>query len=159
MNIQNWFSLGLTDLISLQSKGLSSFLWCQIIITITDYIGLPSWLSSKESACNAEATGDVGLIPGLGRSLGGEHGNLLQYSCLENPHRQRSLAGCGPRDHKESGTTKQLTQKCLCVCTLLYTCTEEFIKSIKNRRIEILSKYYVSETFKILFYFILITIL
>ena len=84
MNIQNWFSLGLTDLISLQSKGLSSFLWCQIIITITDYIGLPSWLSSKESACNAEATGDVGLIPGLGRSLGGEHGNLLQYSCLEN---------------------------------------------------------------------------
>ena len=28
--------------------------------------------------------GDVGLIPGLGRSLGG-HGNPLQYSCLENP--------------------------------------------------------------------------
>ena len=29
--------------------------------------------------------GDVGLIPGLGRSLGGRHGNPLQYSCLENP--------------------------------------------------------------------------
>ena len=28
---------------------------------------------------------DTGLIPGLGRSLGEEHGNLLQYSCLENP--------------------------------------------------------------------------
>ena len=28
---------------------------------------------------------DLGLIPGLGRSPGGEHGNLLQYSCLENP--------------------------------------------------------------------------
>ena len=27
----------------------------------------------------------MGLIPGLGRSPGGEHGNLLQYSCLENP--------------------------------------------------------------------------
>ena len=26
----------------------------------------------------------MGLIPGLGRSPGGEHGNLLQYSCLEN---------------------------------------------------------------------------
>ena len=44
--------------------------------------GLPWWLSGKESACNA---GDLGLIPGLGRSRGGGHGNPLQYSCLENP--------------------------------------------------------------------------
>ena len=29
--------------------------------------------------------GDVGSIPGLGRSLGGRNGNPLQYSCLENP--------------------------------------------------------------------------
>ena len=36
----------------------------------------------KESACNM---GDLGLIPGLGRSSGGGHGNPLQYSCLENP--------------------------------------------------------------------------
>ena len=36
----------------------------------------------KESACNA---GDLGLIPGMGRSPGGEHGNPLQCSCLENP--------------------------------------------------------------------------
>ena len=35
----------------------------------------------KESACNV---GDSGLIPGLGRSPGGRHGNPLQYSCLEN---------------------------------------------------------------------------
>ena len=40
------------------------------------------WLSGKESACNA---GNVGLIPGSGRSPEGGHGNLLQYSCLENP--------------------------------------------------------------------------
>ena len=39
---------------------------------------------SKESACNA---GDVGLNSGLGRFPGGGHGNPLQYSCLENPHR------------------------------------------------------------------------
>ena len=45
----------------------------------------PHWLSSKESACNAGAGGDVALIPGSGRSLGGGHGNPLQYSCLENP--------------------------------------------------------------------------
>ena len=43
------------------------------------------WLSGKESACSAGDTGDVGLIPGSGRSPGGEHSNPLQYSCLENP--------------------------------------------------------------------------
>ena len=36
----------------------------------------------KESACN---TGDLGLIPGLGRSHGEGNGNPLQYSCLLNP--------------------------------------------------------------------------
>ena len=39
----------------------------------------------KESACNARASVDVGLIPGSGRSPGGGQGNSLQYSCLENP--------------------------------------------------------------------------
>ena len=34
---------------------------------------------------NAEDTANEGLIPGSGRSLGGGHGNLLRYSCLENP--------------------------------------------------------------------------
>ena len=36
----------------------------------------------KNSPVNA---GDVGSIPGLGRSFEGRHGNTLQYSCLENP--------------------------------------------------------------------------
>ena len=44
--------------------------------------GHPWWLSSKESACNAR---DASLIPGSGISPGGGHGNLLQYSCWENP--------------------------------------------------------------------------
>ena len=39
----------------------------------------------KESACNAEDTGDTGLIPVSGRSPGGGNGNPLQYSGLENP--------------------------------------------------------------------------
>ena len=43
--------------------------------------GLPRWLSIEESAYN---TGDMGLIPGSGRSPGGGHGNPLQYPCLEN---------------------------------------------------------------------------
>ena len=45
--------------------------------------GLPQELRGKESACNAGATGGMGLIPGSVRS-GGGHGNPLQYSCLEN---------------------------------------------------------------------------
>jgi len=36
---------------------------------------------------------DTGSISGSGRSPGGEHGNPLQYYCLENPCEQRSLAG------------------------------------------------------------------
>ena len=44
--------------------------------------GFSQWLSSKESACNAE---DMGSVPELGRSPEGRNGNVLQYSCLENP--------------------------------------------------------------------------
>ena len=50
--------------------------------------------AGKESSCNAR---DLGSIPGLGRSPGGGHGNPLQYSCLENPHRQRSMLGYSPQ--------------------------------------------------------------
>ena len=57
----------------------------------------------KESAYSA---GDPGLIPGSGRSPGEGNGNLLQYSCLKNPHRQRCLVAWG---HKESDTTKPLS--------------------------------------------------
>ena len=46
--------------------------------------GLPQWLSTKESTCNAAATGDTGSIPGLGRSPGRGHDNPLPYTSLEN---------------------------------------------------------------------------
>ena len=39
----------------------------------------------KKLPANAEEIGDLGSIPGLGRSPGGGHGNPLRYSCLENP--------------------------------------------------------------------------
>ena len=39
----------------------------------------------KNLPANAGDTGDVGLIPGLGRPPGGENGNPLQYPCWENP--------------------------------------------------------------------------
>ena len=47
-------------------------------------IGLPWWLSNKESACSAGAAGDTGSVLGWERSPGGGHGNPLYYSCLEN---------------------------------------------------------------------------
>ena len=62
--------------------------------------------AGRESASNA---GDLGLIPGRGRALGGGHGNPLQYSCLENPHGQRSLTGYSPWGRKQSDTTEQLS--------------------------------------------------
>ena len=46
------------------------------------FLGFPGGLDGKESACKA---GDLGSVPGFGRSPGGGHGNTLQYSCLENP--------------------------------------------------------------------------
>ena len=44
----------------------------------------------KSASANAADLRSVGSIPGRGRSPGGGHGNPLQYSCLENPHRQRT---------------------------------------------------------------------
>ena len=53
-----------------------------LTLAMVGVFGLPQWLDGKESAFNA---GDVGSIPGSGRSPGGGIGNPLQYSCLENP--------------------------------------------------------------------------
>ena len=58
----------------------------------------PSQVALEVKNLPASATNirDTGLIPALGRFPGAEHGNLLQYSCLENPHGHRSLVGYGP---------------------------------------------------------------
>ena len=54
-----------------------SFSWVSI-----SSLDFPGGSDGQESTCNA---GDLGLIPGLGRSPGEGNGNLLQYSCLGNP--------------------------------------------------------------------------
>ena len=69
-------------------------------------MGFPGGSDGEESSCNAE---DPGSIPGSGRSPGGGHGNPLHYSCLENPHGQRSLVGYRPRGRKESDMTERLS--------------------------------------------------
>ena len=56
------------------------------------------------------------LIFQLGRSPGGGHGNPFQYSCLENPHRQRNLVGYGPFCRKELDITDQLSTHNIYIC-------------------------------------------
>ena len=69
-------------------------------------LGFPGGSDGKRSTCNE---GDLGSIPGLGRFHGGGHDNLFQFSCLENPHGQRSLAGYSPWARKGSDMTEQLS--------------------------------------------------
>ena len=68
--------------------------------------GFPCNSDGKESTCNVK---DLGSIPGLGRSTGGEHGHPLHYFCLENLHGQRSLVGHSPWGRKESDMTERLS--------------------------------------------------
>ena len=70
-------------------------------------MGYPAGSDGKESAYNVR---NLGLIPGLGRSPGGEHCNPSHY-WLENSHGQRCLAGYHPCGHKESDTTEQLSRE------------------------------------------------
>ena len=72
---------------------------------ILKYLGFLGGSVVKNLPANA---GVAGSIPGC--DSGGEgNGYPLQYSCLENPHGQRSLAGYSPWGCKESDMTEQLT--------------------------------------------------
>ena len=63
--------------------------------------GLPGGTVVKNLPANARDTGDLGLIPGSGRSPGGGKGNPLQYSCLK-----KSLVGYNPKSCKEWSQTQ-----------------------------------------------------
>ena len=56
-------------------------------LSFEGWIGFPGGSDGKASACNV---GDLGSIPGSGRSPGEGNGNPLQYSCLENPMDRRA---------------------------------------------------------------------
>ena len=66
--------------------------------------GFPGSPAGKESACKV---GDLGSIPGLGRSPRGGHGNLLQCSCLENPMDRGAL---GAMVHAVTKSQTQLSE-------------------------------------------------
>ena len=67
------------------------------------FLGFPCGSASKESACNV---GDLGLIPGLGRSPGEGKGYPVEYSGLEN-----SIGLHSPWGHKESDTAERPKKK------------------------------------------------
>ena len=65
------------------------------------FMGFPGGSDGKESACNA---GDVGSIPGPGRSPGEGNGNPLQYSCLGNPMDREEPGGLQSMGSQKSQT-------------------------------------------------------
>ena len=74
-----------------------------ISTALTIYSGFPSGSVVKNPSASA---GDAGLIPGSARFPGEGNGNPLQYSCLENPHGQRSLVDYSPGIWKELDMTE-----------------------------------------------------
>ena len=59
----------------------------------------------KNLPANARDKGDMGSVPGWGRSPGGGNGNSCQYSCMANSMDRRRLEGYSPWGHKELDTT------------------------------------------------------
>ena len=68
-------------------------------------MNLEDFPGGSDVEASAYNTGDLGLIPGSGRSSGEGNGNLLQYSCLENP---TDRVGYNLWGRKESDTTEGL---------------------------------------------------
>ena len=71
------------------------------------------------------------MILALGRSPEGGHSNLLQYSCLENPHGQRNLVGYSPLDCKELDTTEWLSIF-MVFLVVMYRCESWTIKKAEH---------------------------
>ena len=59
-------------------------------------MGFPGGASGKNLPANARDIRNTGLILGSRRSLGGEHGNPFQYSCVENPMDRRAWQAIAP---------------------------------------------------------------
>ena len=109
-----------------KSRKIKSYLHRALVwVWICLPLGFPDGSVGKETTCNAGDLGDVGSIPGSGRSPGGGHtGKPRQYSCLENP-----MAGRNPahRVAKSQTSLKWLSMNALSAfvldlpgCLILY---------------------------------------
>ena len=88
------------------------------------FFGLPFWgTSGKESTCQCRRRKNCRFNPGLGRTLGGGHGNPFQYSCLENPIDQRAWRATVHAVTKSGTRPKQLSPQAL---LLLPSCVKIF---------------------------------
>ena len=97
---------GLVKKPSEQDKSKEKFKCSQLFYLTGDWdlmhnMSFSPWASQvalvvKNPPDSAGDTRDMASIPESGRFPGEGNGNPLQYSCLENPHGQRSLAGCSP---------------------------------------------------------------
>ena len=111
LKILVWDNFFCTWFIGINAFPLSlCFKWYLEVCSILG--GFRGGSDSKESVYNAR---DLSSIPGSGRPPGGRQGSPLQYSCLENPHGQRSLRGYSPRGHKESDTTEATQHSIVCL--------------------------------------------
>ena len=97
---------------------LQNFFWHIGFYTI--FWGLPQGLSSKESTYSAGDMEDTGSISGSGRPPGGRHGNLLHYSCLENPSGQRNLASYSPYGCKKLDIPEATEHSCMLFWSTLW---------------------------------------
>ena len=110
----SWASLVAQLVIRLQRRRLGfdprvgKIPWRRERLPTPVFLGFPCGSADKESACNA---GDLGLIPGLGKSPGEGKGYPLQYSGLENS------TDCIIHGVTESDMTKQLSLSCTGLCS------------------------------------------
>ena len=101
------------------------------------FLGFPCGSAGKEPTCNA---GDLGLIPGLGRSPGEGKGYPLQYSCLENPMDRgtwwatvhgvaESWTQLSVWEHTQGGGSKRILLWCMSNSVLPLFSSKSFIVS------------------------------
>ena len=102
-------SLGISNFLE-EISSLSHSVMC---VCMCVCMGYPGGSAGKASACNV---GNLGLIPGLGRSPGEGNSCPLQYTGLENP------MDCSLWGRKASDTTDQLSLFFICMCLCVRVC-------------------------------------
>ena len=97
-------------------------------------MGFSGGARGKRPTASAGDTRDLGLIPGLGRSSGGGHGNALQYSCLENRMNRGAWQVIVHRVAKSQTRLNTYTHTILHTRTRFYSYTPVFLPGESQRQ-------------------------